>query len=116
MEKTINIEKAINELKNRGINFVHYSTENHNCIEIDNLSVSIHNGDVKWNKKTIGNLKEMPPFILEKIMHKIPDTDIQEYENISVVFNNVPLIHIFLDGALLPDDSIDESKVIQIKW
>ena len=115
MEKTINIEKAIKELQTRNINFVHYCTEKYNCIEIDNLSVSMHNGDVKYHEKVIGNLKEMPSNILQKIMHKLPD-DRQEYKNITVVFNNVPLIHIFLDGALLPNDSIDESKVIQIKW
>ena len=115
MEKTINIEKAKIELKKRCVNFVHYATGKYDCIEIDNLSVNMINGEVKYCEKTVGNLKEMPSIILEKIMHKLPDIQ-EEYKNISVVFNNVPLIHIFLDGALLPDDSIDESKVIQIKW
>ena len=116
MEKTINIEKAKIELNKRGIKFVHYYTDEHNCIEIDNLCISMENGDVKYYNKIIGNLKEMPFFILKKILCKLPNDDTQEYENVSVVINAIPLIHIFFDGALLEDDSIDESKVIQIRW
>ena len=119
MDIKINMQKAITELKRRGVNFTHYNTKSHNLIELDDLVVNMLTGEIRQHDDVIGFIKEMPREILDIIFTKLPTiipTNKEEYKNIVVVFSQYPLITIFFDGALLKDDSIDPTKVLEIRW
>ena len=119
MEKTINMQKAITELKRRGVNFTHYNTTNIDLVEI-NLKVDLITGNIKQHDKEIGHLDQIPKNISIIILKKLPEiintiTNTKDFKNlaVTVTFSN-DLINIFFDGAILKDDSIDSSKVIEI--
>ena len=116
-KKTINIQKAIVELKRRGVNFAYYNT-GINLIEI-NLKVDLITGNIKQHNKEIGNLDQIPKNISIKILKKLPAIinliPTEHFKNIpvTILFSN-KLINILFDGAILKDDSIDQSKVLEI--
>ena len=116
-KKTINIQKAIVELKRRGVNFAYYNTGIDHLLEI-NLKVDLITGNIKQHGKEIGNLDQIPKNISIKILKKIPaiihSITTEQFKNIpvTILFSN-DLIKIFFDGAI-KDDSIDPSKVIEI--
>lgn len=118
MEKTINIQKAIAELKRRGVNFAYYNTGIDHLVEI-NLKVDLITGNIKQHNKEIGNLDQIPKNISIKILKKLPaiidSIKIEQFKNIpvTILFSN-KLINIFFDGAIKDDSIDDSSKVIEI--
>ena len=117
MEKTINIQKAIAELKRRGVNFAYYNT-GIDLVEI-NLKVDLITGNIKQHNKKIGNLDQIPKNISIEILEKLPaiisSLKTEQFKDVPVMvlFSN-KLINILFDGAILKDDSIDQSKVLEI--
>ena len=116
-KKTINIQKAIVELKRRGVNFAYYNT-GINLVEI-NLKVDLITGNIKQHNKEIGNLDQIPKNISIKILKKLPaiidSIKTEQFKNIpvTILFSN-KLINIFFDGAIKDDSIDDSSKVIEI--
>ena len=118
-KKTINIQKAIVELKRRGVNFAYYNTTGIDHLVEINLKVDLITGNIKQHNKEIGNLDQIPKNISIKILEKIPaiisSLKTEQFKDVPVMvlFSN-KLINILFDGAILKDDSIDQSKVLEI--